>query len=315
VRIVFLGSGAFGVPTLDALAAGTGAGGARHEVVAVVSQPDKPAGRGKVLTPTPIALRAAELGVGVTKPVDINEASVREAVRAHRADAWVVIAFGQKLSRELLEGVFAINLHGSLLPAYRGAAPIQRAVMDGCAETGVSVISLAERMDAGLVYATRARAIGASETSDEVHDALSLLGPEVIADVLARHAAGTLVGAVQDESRATRARKLAKADGTVDLAARDARSARAWINGLNAWPGCTVDIGGLQVKLLRVREADEGGAGPLATLGEDGRVRAAGGAVEILEVQPLGGKRMGFGEFVRGRRQLVGAAVAPVVAG
>ena len=315
MRIVFLGSGAFGVPTLDALAAGTGAGGARHEVVAVVSQPDKPAGRGKVLTPTPIALRAAELGVGVTKPVDINEAGVREAVRAHRADAWVVIAFGQKLSRELLEGVFAINLHGSLLPAYRGAAPIQRAVMDGCAETGVSVISLAERMDAGLVYATRARAIGASETSDEVHDALSLLGPEVIADVLARHAAGTLVGAVQDESRATRARKLAKADGTVDLAARDARSARAWINGLNAWPGCTVDIGGLQVKLLRVREADEGGAGPLATLGEDGRVRAAGGAVEILEVQPLGGKRMGFGEFVRGRRQLVGAAVAPVVAG
>jgi len=315
VRIVFLGSGAFGVPTLDALAAGTGAGGARHEVVAVVSQPDKPAGRGKVLTPTPIALRAAELGIPVTKPVDINEASVREAVRAHRADAWVVIAFGQKLSRELLEGVFAINLHGSLLPAYRGAAPIQRAVMDGCAETGVSVISLAERMDAGLVYATRTRAIGASETSDEVHDALSLLGPEVIADVLARHAAGTLVGAVQDESRATRARKLAKADGTVDFAARDARSARAWINGLNAWPGCTVDIGGLQVKLLRVREADDGGAGPLATLGEDGRVRAAGGAVEILEVQPLGGKRMGFGEFVRGRRQLVGAAVAPVVAG
>ena len=315
MRIVFLGSGAFGVPTLDALAAGTGAGGARHEVVAVVSQPDKPAGRGKVLTPTPIALRAAELGIPVTKPVDINEASVREAVRAHRADAWVVIAFGQKLSRELLEGVFAINLHGSLLPAYRGAAPIQRAVMDGCAETGVSVISLAERMDAGLVYATRTRAIGASETSDEVHDALSLLGPEVIADVLARHAAGTLVGAVQDESKATRARKLAKADGTVDFAARDARSARAWINGLTAWPGCTVDVGGLQVKLLRVREADDGGAGPLATLGEDGRVRAAGGAVEILEVQPLGGKRMGFGEFVRGRRQLVGAAVAPVVAG
>ncbi len=315
MRIVFLGSGAFGVPTLDALAAGTAAGASRHEVVAVVSQPDKPAGRGKVLTPTPIALRAAELGIPVTKPVDINEASVREAVRAHRADAWVVIAFGQKLSRELLEGVFAINLHGSLLPAYRGAAPIQRAVMDGCAETGVSVISLAERMDAGLVYATRTRAIGVSETSDEVHDALSLLGPEVIADVLARHAAGTLVGAVQDESKATRARKLAKADGTVDFAARDARSARAWINGLNAWPGCTVDIGGLQVKLLRVREADDGGAGPLATLGEDGRVRAAGGAVEILEVQPLGGKRMGFGEFVRGRRQLVGAAVAPVVAG
>ena len=91
---------------------------------------------------TPIALRAGELGIPVTKPADINEAGVREAVRAHAADAWVVIAFGQKLSRELLDGVFAVNLHGSLLPAYRGAAPIQRAVMDGCAETGVSVISL-----------------------------------------------------------------------------------------------------------------------------------------------------------------------------
>ena len=173
MRIVFLGSGAFGIPTLDALSA-------RHEVVAVVSQPDKPAGRGKVLTPTPLAVRAAELGIPLTTPIDINEPSVCAAVRAPPADAWVIIAFGQKLSRELIDGVFAVNLHGSLLPAYRGAAPIQRAVMDGCAQTGVSVISIAERMDAGLVYATRSRAIGASETSDDVHDALALLGPEVI---------------------------------------------------------------------------------------------------------------------------------------
>jgi len=312
MRIVFLGSGAFGIPTLEALAA-------RHEVVAVVSQPDKPAGRGKVLTPTPIALRAAELGIPVTKPTDINEAAVRDAVRAHGAQAWVVIAFGQKLSRELLDGVFAVNLHGSLLPAYRGAAPIQRAVMDGCAETGVSVISLAERMDAGLVFATRSRAVGAEETSDDVHDALALLGPEVIESVLAQHAAGTLAGAVQDESRATRARKLSKAEATVDIAALDARICRARINGLNSWPGCTVVVGDLQLKLLRVREASAAGAGAPGVLGEDGRVRAAdgsnGGAIEILEVQPLGGKRMAFAEFVRGRRNLVGASVRPFVAG
>ena len=285
MRIVFLGSGAFGIPTLDALSA-------RHEVVAVVSQPDKPAGRGKVLT--------------------------------HQADAWVIIAFGQKLSRELIDGVFAVNLHGSLLPAYRGAAPIQRAVMDGCAQTGVSVISIAERMDAGLVYATRSRAIGASETSDDVHDALALLGPEVIDDVLVRRNAGVLVGAVQDESRATRARKLAKSDGTVDFAARDAHSAAAWINGLNSWPGCTVLIGGLQVKLLRVREVVGGEQGiehgiepaveprASATLGQDGRVRAKAGVVEIMEVQPLGGRRMAFEEFIRGRQQLVGSPIVPV---
>jgi methionyl-tRNA formyltransferase len=188
--------------------------------------------------------------------------------------------------------------------------------MDGCAQTGVSVISLAERMDAGLVYATRSRAIGASETSDDVHDALALLGPEVIEDVLARRNAGVLVGAVQDESRATRARKLAKSDGTVDFAARDAHSAAAWINGLNSWPGCTVLIGGLQVKLLRVREVVGGEHGiehgASATLGQDGLVRAKAGVVEIMEVQPLGGRRMAFEEFVRGRQQLVGSPILPV---
>jgi methionyl-tRNA formyltransferase len=306
VRIVFLGSGAFGVPTLESLAA-------RHEVVAVVSQPDKPAGRGKVLTPTPISARAAELGIPVLKPADINEASVRETVRGFGADAWVVIAFGQKLSRELLDGVFAVNLHGSLLPAYRGAAPIQRAVMDGCAETGVSVISLAERMDAGFVFATRARAIGARETSDEVHDQLALLGPEVIEDVLARHAAGTLVGDVQDESRATRARKLSKAEATVDLAELDAHTARARINGLNSWPGCTVVIGDLPVKLLRVSECEGVGGGP-PVLGADGVVHARAGAMHILEIQPVGGKPMTIAEFLNGRPKLVGCAVRPFVA-
>ena len=303
MRIVFLGSGAFGIPTLEALAV-------RHEVVAVVSQPDKPAGRGKTLTPTPIAARAAELGIPVLKPADVNEASMREAVRGYGADAWVVIAFGQKLSRELLEGVFAINLHGSLLPAYRGAAPIQRAVMDGCAETGVSVISLAERMDAGLVYATRARAIGARETSDEVHDQLSLLGPEAIEWVLARQAAGELAGAAQDESRATRARKLSKAEATVDLAEVDARTARARINGLNSWPGCTVLVGELQAKLLRVEECLDAGAQP-GVLGADGVVRTRSGAIRILEIQPVGGRGMPMAEFLNGRPKLVGAEIRP----
>lgn len=298
---MFLGSGAFGLPTLEALCRA-------HEVVAVVSQPDKPAGRGKVLTPTPIAARAAELGIPVLKPVDVNEAGVRDAVRGFAADAWVVIAFGQKLSRELLDGVFAVNLHGSLLPAYRGAAPIQRAVMDGCAETGVSVISLAERMDAGLVYATRARAVGVRETSDEVHDGLALLGPEVIEDVLARRAAGTLVGVAQDESKATRARKLSKAEATVDIAALDAAAARARINGLNSWPGCTVLAGDVPVKLLRVEEC-AAGAGERGMLAADGRVNAAAGAVRVLELQPVGGKPMSVADFLNGRPKLVGCAV------
>jgi methionyl-tRNA formyltransferase len=302
MKLVFLGAGAFGLPSLDSLAR-------EHEIALVVTQPDRPAGRGKVMTPTPIAARAAELGLPVIKPADVNAPEVVAQVRGVGADAWVVIAFGQKLSRELVDGVFAINLHGSLLPAYRGAAPIQRAVMDGGAETGVSVISIAERMDGGLVYATRARPIGATETSDEVHDALALLGPEALASVLAAQEAGRAVGAAQDESKATRARKLSKADGTVDLAARDARSARAWINGLNSWPGCTVAIGGLEVKLLRVREGV--GGGEPGVVRADGCVAAISGSIEILEVQPAGGRAMPWGDFVRGRPQVVGQRMAP----
>ncbi|MCE2883184.1 MAG: hypothetical protein LW636_12630, partial [Planctomycetaceae bacterium] len=283
----------------------------------VVSQPDRPAGRGKTLTPTPLASRALDLGLEVVRPEDVNEASVRERIRAAGADAWVVIAFGQKLSRELLDGVFAINLHGSLLPAYRGAAPIQRAVMDGCAETGVSVISLAERMDAGLVYAEARRAIGSTETSDEVHDALAALGPEVIAEVLSRHAQGTLVGRVQDEARATRARKLSKNDGTIDFGAHEARAARALVNGLNPWPGCTVVVGAVPLKLCRVDDGDAQGLGGdvVGVLQADGRVRAKTGAVRILEIQPLGGRKMPFEEFIRGRAALVGTLVEPLVAG
>lgn len=308
MRIVFFGSGAFGVPTLDALIA-------QHEVVLVVSQPDRPAGRGKVMTPTPLAARAAELGLRVIKPEDVNEVETREMIRGLHAEAWIVIAFGQKLSRELLENVFAINLHGSLLPAYRGAAPIQRAVMDGRAETGVSVISLAERMDAGLVYATASLPIGPRATSDEVHDQLSLLGPAVMADVLARYAAGTLVGVPQDESKATRARKLSKSEATIDLAEIDAPTARARINGLNSWPGCTVLIGDVPVKLLRVVDCADAGAarGAPGVFGPEGVIATRSGSIQVMEIQPVGKRAMPIGEFLSGRSRLIGSPVLPVV--
>jgi methionyl-tRNA formyltransferase len=303
VRLVFLGAGAFGVPSLEHLAND-------HEIALVVTQPDRPAGRGKVLTPTPVAACAEARGIPVIRPPDVNAPDVVERIRGVGADAWVVIAFGQKLSRELVDGVFAINLHGSILPAYRGAAPIQRAVMEGCAETGVSVISIADRMDAGLVFATRARPIGGMETADDVHDALAQLGPEVLTAVLAEHAAGRAGGLVQDESKATRARKLSKTDGTIDLTSLDARAARARINGLNSWPGCTVAIAGLEVKLLRVREAAGGGGEP-GVVRDDGLVATASGSIEILEVQPVGGRGMPWSDFMRGRPQVVGGRLLP----
>ena len=307
MRLVFLGAGAFGIPSLEALAR-------EHQIALVVTQPDRPAGRGKVLTPTPVAVRAAELGLRVVKPADVNAREVVDEVRGVGADAWVVIAFGQKLSRDLVDGVFAINLHGSVLPAYRGAAPIQRAVMDGCRETGVSVIGIAERMDAGLVYATRTLAIGPTETSDEVHDALSLLGPEVLSAVLAQRATGRAEGVPQDESRATRARKLSKAEATVDLASLDAEVARARINGLNAWPGCTVLVGEVPMKLLRVAACGDGAErrGEPGELGADGVVATRSGGIRLLEVQPVGGKAMSVAAFLNGRPALVGAVVRPL---
>jgi methionyl-tRNA formyltransferase len=151
-----------------------------------------------------------------------------------------------------------------------------------------------------------------------VHDQLALLGPGVIGEVLARHAAGTLVGEVQDESRATRARKLSKAEATIDLSAVSAAVARARINGLNSWPGCTVRIGDVSVKLLRVEECGEacgeacGATGDASLLEADGVVRAAVGAIRVLEVQPVGGKAMTIGEFLNGRPRLVGCAVRPI---
>ena len=309
MRIVFLGSGAFGLPTLEALAT-------KHEIVHVVSQCDKPAGRGKTLTPTPIAAYALTRGFALTRPLDINAEDVRQQLRTLEADAWVVIAFGQKLSAALLEGVFAINLHGSLLPAYRGAAPIQRAVMDGCTQTGVSVIALAERMDAGVVYATRMMDIVADCTSDDVHDALSLLGPEVVLDVLERHARGDLHGVAQDELQATRARKLSKLDAEVDIARLDARTASARINGLNSWPGCVARIGPLTVKLLRVGALPTLLSSSAATvapgvLTREGHIGAVDGPIAVLEIQVLGGKPMAMSEFLRGRAQLIGATVHP----
>jgi methionyl-tRNA formyltransferase len=184
----------------------------------------------------------------------------------------------------------------------------------------VSVISLAERMDAGLVYATASRAIGPSETSDEVHDRLAELGPAVIEDVFARHAAGTLVGAPQDETKATRARKLSKAEATIDFAEVDAETARARINGLNSWPGCTVLIGDVPVKLLRVEVAAEvcvesTGAPAVGVFGPDGVIATRAGSIRVIEIQPVGKRAMPMAEFLAGRSRLIGSRVQPVVAG
>lgn len=315
MRILFLGSGAFGLPTLAALAAA-------HQVVGVVTQPDRPAGRGRDLTPTPIGAWAGEHlpGVPLLKPENINEAEMVARVRAIDADAWVVIAFGQKLGRPLLEDRFAINLHASLLPRWRGAAPINAAILAGDAETGNSVITLADRMDAGEILGTSRRTIEPRHTAGVLHDLLAADGPALVLDVLARHAAGTLRGQRQEESLATRAPKLSKADGWIDFGTT-AEECRRRVHGLTPWPGVTAELDGIGLKLALVEvvggpsdaapsTARNTVPGAIVDAGE-GLVSCGGGTLlRLLRVTPAGKREMDWTEFARGRSIRAGALLS-----
>ncbi len=324
MKLLFYGSGEFGLPTLRRLVD-------EHEVVAVVSQPDRPAGRQRKLSPTPIAAYAEQHGLATLKPEDANITEVVDHVRSAGADAAVVIAFGQKLSPALIEasGRLVVNLHASLLPRYRGAAPINWAMINGESSAGVSVISLSQRMDAGLIYATASTPIDPLETAGELHDRLAALGPTVIGDVLAKFADGTLSGLPQDESLATRAPKLSRVDAWVDFAAVADRVA-ARIHGLTPWPGVRVmwhkrgergkggegggggdvsEAAGRELIIRRVAPQPDlacfismrPGARPQPGLVEEGcRVVVGDGWVQLREVQLPGGKPLSISEFVRG---------------
>ncbi|MGE3108069.1 MAG: methionyl-tRNA formyltransferase [Phycisphaerales bacterium] len=336
--IVFFGSGEFGVPTLARLASP----GSGHRVIAVVTQPDRPAGRGGKVTPTPVAQWAAANlpGARLLKPERVSDPRVVEELRhiAHAAPShtavdagldaslvhrdansacFVVIAFGQKMPRPLLEGVFAINLHASLLPRWRGAAPINAAILAGDPETGNSVITLADRMDAGLILGQSRRAIDPMMTAGELHDLLSADGPGLVMRVLDEHARRmTAAGAVvQDESLVTKAAKLSKADGVLDFT-RGADECRRRVHGLTPWPGVALLLGDVPLKVLRVRVAP--GAGPLALPTgslfdvNNGLIACGGDTVlQLLSVQPAGKRAMGWDEFVRGRTIAPGTPLKP----
>lgn len=261
------------------------------------------------MTPTPVGSFAAERlpGVELLKPERVNEASVRDRIRGWAADAWVVIAFGQKLGRSLLADRFAVNLHASLLPRWRGAAPINAAILAGDARTGVSVITLAEEMDAGLVLGWAGRALDASLTAGELHDVLAADGVGVVLDVLARRAAGTLVGEAQDPALVTYAPKLGKADGWVDFS-EAAGVCRCRVHGLTPWPGVGIVLDGVALKLLRVGvEAGGHDAEPGTLLDVSGLIACGGGTVmRLLEVRPSGGRSMDFASFANGRRLVAG---------
>ena len=306
LRVVFLGSGAFGLPTLDALFA-------RHEVPLVVSQPDRPAGRGRRTTPTPIAaaVRERDAGPEVLAVESVNEPGIRAAIAEARPDALVVIAFGQKIGPELLADHFAINLHGSILPRWRGAAPINRAMMAGDSEAGVSVIALADRMDAGAVYATAATPIDPRETAGELHDRLAELGVETVMRVLGDHALGRATPELQDEALACHAAKLSRRDGTVEFD-QPADRVRARINGLSPWPGCDALLDGKPIRLRRAAPGEAEVDGVVGSVRPDGHVRCGEGSIRLIDVQPPGKGTMSWDAFVRGRGIEANASLEPM---
>lgn len=282
------------------------------------------------MTPTPIGATAqTELsGVPLLKPLKCNVPEVVSEIRGWNADAWVVIAFGQKLGNALLEGVFAINLHASILPRWRGAAPINAAIVAGDAHSGNSIITLADRMDAGEVLASSRSEIGASETAGELHDRLSVEGPELVLRVLREFREGRLVRRAQDESLVTLAPKLSRADGYVDFG-DDAFTCARRINGLSPWPGVTMGLVGADGKLIEALKLCRARVERDAALNVQGRgagsesrgvsgcgiqpgtfldvaqgvvACGSGSTIRLIDVQPAGKRIMAWPDFARGRR-------------
>ena len=289
MRVIFMGTPEFSVPALRAVAA-------RHEVVAAYSQPPRAAGRGQKPRPSAVQAAAEELGIEVRTPLRLRDAGEQAAFAALGADVAVVVAYGLILPQPVLDAprFGCLNIHASLLPRWRGAAPIQRAVMAGDAETGVAIMQMEAGLDTGPVLAEARTPVGAEETAADLHDRLAAMGAGLIADVLGRL---PLPARPQPAGGATYAAKIDKAEARIDWT-RPASEVDRQIRGLSPFPGAWCEIAGERVKLLRSRMVAGGGA-PGEVL--SGFAIACGeGAVEITEAQRSGKRPMAAKDLLRG---------------
>jgi methionyl-tRNA formyltransferase len=298
LRIVFMGTPDFALATLAELVA------AGHDVVAVYAQPPRPAGRGMDERRSPVHVYAESCGLPVYTPKSLKTQAEYEAFRSYGADVAVVVAYGLILPKPILEAPAAgcLNLHASALPRWRGAAPIQRAIMAGDPETAVTVMRMEEGLDTGPICLAERVPIGADTTAGELHDHLARLGASLMVRALAALERGSLVATPQASEGVTYAAKIEKAEARIDFT-KTAREVHNLIRALSPFPGAWVEVGPKgtreRVKVLRSQLADGSGP-PGAVLDETLTIACGDGAVRLVEVQRAGKKPMPVAEFLRG---------------
>jgi methionyl-tRNA formyltransferase len=299
--LVFFGTPDFAVPALEALLS------SRHDVVGVVTQPDRPRGRGQHVADSPVKRVALSRAVPVLQPERLKDESFLAGLRAWSADAGVVAAYGKILPAAVLAAppLGIVNVHASLLPKHRGAAPVHRAVIAGDRETGVSIMRVVQALDAGGVFATAVRPIGPDDTSGDVERDLARLGASLLLDVLDQLADGRAAETPQDERAATYAHRLRKDEGLVDWRAA-AAAIHNQVRGLQPWPMAWTFIGGRRLILVRTRTApespDSGSApGSIVRITKDGlQVQTGAGLLDLLTVQPEGRRAMAARDYAAG---------------
>jgi methionyl-tRNA formyltransferase len=297
MRIAFMGTAELAGPCLEAVARMPG-----HEVVAVVTQPDRPKGRDLQPAAPPVKVVAQRLGLPVQQPPKIREPAAVEALRAAQPDLIAVVAYGQILPKSVLEipSLGCLNVHTSLLPRWRGAAPIQYAILHGDRETGVTTMYMDEHMDTGDIILQRVQLIHADDTSATLHDRLAKLGADLLVETIQLIPEGKAPRAKQDETKATYAKKIAKENGRIDWA-KSAVEIERQIRAFNPWPSAYTHWGDLLLKIWKAEVVENVSGNPGEVL-TDFIVATSHGGLRILELQPANGKRMPVEAFLRGHK-------------